>query len=131
MNQVTQSSFRPANVDNKSIQNMTRFCSYCGKSGHTLMYCRTKALDDQIRRQHTRNNQERRTVFTDDYNKRRGPNPGSQNNQNFSQQPRYGNQNNQTISTNWFPPIRTGIKTNLERQYPQRQIKYFLDQWIQ
>ena len=60
------------------------------------MYCRTRALDDQIKRQQTRNNQERRTVFTHDYNKRRGPNFGSQNNQKFNQQPRYGNQNNQT-----------------------------------
>ena len=60
------------------------------------MYCRTKAYDDQIKREQTRNNQERRTVFTHDYNKRRRPNFGSQNNQNFNQQPRYGTQNNQT-----------------------------------
>ena len=96
INQVNQSNFRPTNADNKSRQNMTRFCSYCQRNGHTLMYCRTKALDEQIKRQQTRNNQERRTVFTHDYNKRRGPNFGSQNNQNFNQQPRYGNQNNQT-----------------------------------
>lgn len=96
VNQVNQSSSRPTNPDNKSRQNMTRFCSYCRRNGHTLMYCRTKAYDDETKRQQTRNNQERRTVFTHDYNKRRGPNFGSQNNQNFNQQPRYGNQNNQT-----------------------------------
>ena len=50
---------------------MTRFCSCCRRNGHTLMYCRPKAFDDQIRRQQTRNNQERRTVFTHDYNKRK------------------------------------------------------------
>ena len=55
---------------------MTRFCSHYRRNRHTLMYCRTKALDDQIKRQQTRNNQERRTVFTHDYNKRRGPNFG-------------------------------------------------------
>ena len=96
VNQFTQSNPRPANPDNKSRQNMNRFCSYCRRNGYTLMYCWTKAFDDQIKRQQTRNNQERRTVFTHDYNKRRGPNFGSQNNQNFIQQPKYGNQNNQT-----------------------------------
>ena len=36
VNQITQANSRPANVDNKSGQNMTRFCSYCRKNGHTL-----------------------------------------------------------------------------------------------
>ena len=49
--------------------------------------CRTKAFDNQIKKQQTRNNQERQTVFTHYYNKGRGPNFGSQNNQNFNQQP--------------------------------------------
>ena len=31
MNQVNQSTSRPTNVDNKSRQNMTRFCPYCRK----------------------------------------------------------------------------------------------------
>ena len=75
---------------------MTRFCSNCRKNGHTIMYCRTKAYDGEIKRQQTRNNQEHRTVFTHDYNKKRGRNFGSQNSQNFNQQPRYGYQNNQT-----------------------------------
>ena len=88
VNQVTQSKSRPANVDNKTRQNMTRFCPYCRRNGHTLMYCRTKALDYQIKRQQTRNNQERRTVFTHDHNKRREPKFGSQNNQNFNHHPR-------------------------------------------
>ena len=84
VNQITQSNSRPTNADNKSRQNMTRFCSYCQRNGPTLMYCRTKAYDDEIKRQRTRNNQKRRTVFTHDYNNRRGPMFGSQNNQKFS-----------------------------------------------
>ena len=96
VNEVTQSNSRPANAAYKSRQNMTRFCSYCRRNGHTLMYCRTKAYDDEAKKQQTRNNQERRTVFTHDFNKRGGPNFGSQNIQNFNQQPRYGNQNNHT-----------------------------------
>ena len=120
-NQVTQPNPRPANVDNKSRQNKTRFCSYCRRKGHTLMYYRTEAIDDENKRQQTRNNQERRTVFTHDYNKRRGPNFGSQNNQNFNQQPRYGNQNNQ------IPNRQTGFipdrnrNPNSDRQYHQNR----------
>ena len=50
VNQITQPNSRPANADNKSRQNMTRFCSYCRRNGHTLIYCRTKAFNDQIKR---------------------------------------------------------------------------------
>ena len=73
------------------------------------MYCRTKAYDDEIKRQQTRKNQGRRTVFTHDYIKRRGPNFGSQITQNFNQQPRYGNQNNQT------PYRQTGFNSDRNR----------------
>ena len=66
VNQVNHPTLRPTNVDNKSRQNMTRFCSYCRRNGHTLMSCRTKATGDQVQRQQTRNNQERRTAFTHD-----------------------------------------------------------------
>ena len=125
VNQVTQSNPQPANPDNKSRQNLTRFCSYCRRNGHTLMHCRTKAFDDEIKRQQARNNQERRTVFTHDYNKRRGPNFGFHNNQNFSQQPRYGNQNNQTLyRQNGFNPDRNR-NPNSYRQYPHDRSSNF------
>ena len=118
VNQVTQPNSRPANADNKSRQNVTRFRSYCRRNGHTLMYCRTKAYDDQIKRQQTRNNQERRTVFTHDYNKRRGPKFGSQKNQNFNQEPKYRNQKNQT------PYRQTGFSPDRNRNpNPVRQFK--------
>ena len=66
VNQITQSNSRTANADIKSRQNMTRFCLYCRRNGHTLTYCRTKAFDHLIKRQQTRKNQERCTVFTHD-----------------------------------------------------------------
>ena len=50
VNQITQPNSRPANADNKSRQKMTRFCSYCRRNGHTLMYCRTKTYDDEIKK---------------------------------------------------------------------------------
>ena len=121
VNQITQSNSRPADPDNKSRQNMTRFFSNCRRNGHTLMYCRTKAYDDEIRKQQTRINQERRTVFTHDYNKRRGLNFGFQNNQNFNQQPKYGNQNNQTpYKQNGFNPDRNR-NPNPDRQFQQNR----------
>ena len=49
---------------------MTRFCSFCQKNQHTVLYCRTEAHNDDIKRQQTRDDQERRTVFTHDYNKK-------------------------------------------------------------
>ena len=118
VNQFNQSNSRPANADKKSRQDMTRFCSYCRGNGHTLMYCRTKNLDDQIKRQQTRNNQERRTVFTHDYNKRRGPNFGSPSNQNFSQQPICGNQT--PYQQTGFNPDRNR-NPNSDRQYHQNR----------
>ena len=86
------------------------------------MYCRTKAYDDENKRQQTLNNhKERPTVFTHNYNKRNGPNFGSQNNQSFSQQPRYGNQNNQTpYWQNGFNPDRNR-NPNSDRQYHQNR----------
>ena len=95
---------------------MTRFCSYCRRNGHTLMYSRTKSYDDETKRQQTREDQERRTVFAHEYNKRR-PNFGSQNTQNFNQQPRYGNHNNQTLyRQNAFSLDRNRIPKS-DRQY--------------
>ena len=80
------------------------------------MYCRTKAHGDEIRRLETRNTQERRRVFTHDHNKRRGSKFGSQNTQNFNQQPRYGNQTNQR------PYRQTGFNPGRNRnQNPNRQ----------
>ena len=119
VNEITQSNSRPADPDNKSRQNITRFCPYCRRNGHTLMYCGTEASDDEIKRQQTRNNQERRTVFTHDYNKRRGLNFGSRNNQIFSQQPRYGHHNNQTpFRQTGFNPDRNR-NPNSDRQFQQ------------
>ena len=119
VNQITLSNSRPVNADNKSRQNRTRLCSYCRKNEPTLVNCRAKANDDRIKRQQSRNNQERRTVFTHDYNKPRGPNFGSQNTQNFNQQPRYGNQKNQTpYHQTGFNPDRNR-NPNSDRQYHQ------------
>ena len=120
VNQVSHSTARPTNADNKSRKNLTKF-SNCRRNGHILMYCRTKAVDDQIKTQQTRSNQERRTVFTHDYNKRRGPNFGSQNDKNFNQHSRYRNQNSQTpYPQTGFNPDRNR-NPNSDRQHHQNR----------
>ena len=85
------------------------------------MYRRTTAHDDENKRQQTRKNQERRTVFTDEYNKRRGPNFGSQNTQNFNQQPRFGNRNYQTPYRLTGFNIDRNRNPNSDRQYHQER----------
>ena len=77
VNQVSQSSSQPANAAIKSRQIITRICPFCQGNGHTLKYCRVKAHDDEIKRQQTRNSQERQTDFTHDYIKKRSPNFGT------------------------------------------------------
>ena len=101
---------------------MTRFCSYCQRNGHTLMHCKTKAYDDENKKQQTRINSERRSVFTHDYNKRNGPNFASHNIQNLNQQPRYGNQNNRTpYRQTGFNPNRNR-SPNSDRQFDQNRL---------
>ena len=108
MNQENQSSSRPASADDKSKQNMTRLCPYGRRNGHTFMYCRTNAHDAEIKRQQTRNNQERRLVFTHDYKKKKKY-FGFQKTQNFNQEIRYGNRNKKT------PYRQTGINPDRNR----------------
>ena len=115
MNQFSQPGSWPANASDKSRQNVTIFCPLCRWIGHTLKYCRSKAHDDEIKTQQTRNSQELWTVLTHECNKRRGPKFGFQNTQNFTQHYRYGNQNNQKFHfRNCFNP---GRNRNWDRQY--------------
>ena len=103
---LNQANTRTNDVNNKSRQNATRFCHYCRRNGHTLQYCRIKAFDDERKRQYNRENQQKKPTFTNDYNKRKGPNFGSQNyynsnsqhNSNSSQ--RFGNSYSQPYNRN-------------------------------
>ena len=52
VNALNQANTRTNDVNNKSRQNATRFCHYCRRNGHTLQYCRTKAFDDERKRQY-------------------------------------------------------------------------------
>ena len=59
VNALNQANTRTNDVNNKSRQNATRFCHYCRRNGHTLQYCRTKAFDDERKRQYNRENQQK------------------------------------------------------------------------
>ena len=71
VNALNQANTRRNDVNKKSRQNATRFCHYCRRNGHTLQYCRTKALDDERKRQYNRDNQQKKPTFTNVYNKRK------------------------------------------------------------
>ena len=106
VNALNQANTRTNDVNNKSRQNATRFCHYCRRNGHTLQYCRTKAFDDERKRQYNRENQQKKPTFTNDYNKRKGPNFGPQNYQNSNSQhnsnssQRFGNSYSQPYNRN-------------------------------
>ena len=71
------------------------------------------------KRQQSRNYQQRCTVFNHDFIKRRGPDIGSQNTQNFNQKSTYGDQKKQsTYRQTGFYSGRNRNST-LDRQYPQ------------
>ena len=78
VNALNQANTRTNDVNNKSRQNATRFCHYCRRNGHTLQDCRIKAFDDERKRQYNRENQQKKPTLTNDYNKKKGPNFGSQ-----------------------------------------------------
>ena len=66
VNASYQANTQTNDVNNKSRQNATRFCHYCRRNGHTLQYCRTKAFDDERKRQYNRENQPQKPTFTND-----------------------------------------------------------------
>ena len=56
VNALNQANTRTNDMNKKSRQNATRFCHYCRRNVHTLQYCRTKAFDDERKRQYNREN---------------------------------------------------------------------------
>ena len=54
----------------------TRFCGYCRTNGHTPNWCRKKMRDEEVKKVQNKANTERRITFTNDYNKRTGPDLG-------------------------------------------------------
>ena len=62
----------------KGRQNATRFCNYCRTNGHTPSWCRKNIRDEELKRIEIERTAERKVTFTQDYNKKRGPDHGLQ-----------------------------------------------------
>ena len=61
----------------KGTQNATRFCNYCRTNGHTPSWRRKKIRDEELKRIENERTAEKKVTFTQDYNKKRGPDHGS------------------------------------------------------
>ena len=70
----------PQTVDpnQKRRQNATRFCNYCRTNGHTPSWCRKMVRDEELERIENEKTAEKKVTFTQDYNKKRGPDHGSE-----------------------------------------------------
>ena len=75
---AVEGTTRAVDPNQKGRQNATRFCNYCRTNGHTPSWCRKKKRDEELKRIENERTAEKRVTFTQDYNKKRGPNHGSE-----------------------------------------------------
>ena len=73
---AVEGTTRPIDPKQKGRQNATRFCNYCRTNGLTPSWCRKKIRDEELRRIENERTA-KRVTFTQDYNKKRGPEHGS------------------------------------------------------
>ena len=77
VNAVKEKS-RTVDPNQKGRQNATRFCNYWRTNGHTPIWCHKKIRDEELKRIENERSAEKKVTFTQDYNKKRGPDHGSQ-----------------------------------------------------
>ena len=75
---AVEGNSRTADPNQKRRQNATRFCNYCRTNGHTPSWCRKKILDEELKRIENERIAEKKVTFTQAYNKKRGPDHGSE-----------------------------------------------------
>ena len=75
---AVEGNSRTADPNQKGRQNATRFCNYCRTNGHTPSWCRKKIRDEELKRIENERTAEKKVTFTPDYNKKRGPDHGSE-----------------------------------------------------
>ena len=75
---AVEGTSRQIDPNQKGRQNATRFCNYCRTNGHTPSWCRKKIRDEELKRIENERTAEKRVTFTQDYNKKRGPDHGSE-----------------------------------------------------
>ena len=69
---------RTVDPNQKGRQNATRFCNYCRTNGYTRSWCRKKTRDEELKRIERERTAEKELTFSQDYNKKRGPDQGSE-----------------------------------------------------
>ena len=79
-NRVNAVEANPRSVDanQKARQKATRFCKYCRRNGRTPTRCRKKIKDEELNRIENEITAEKKVTFTQDCNKKRGPDHGSE-----------------------------------------------------
>ena len=75
---AVQGTARAIDPNQKGRQNATQFCNYCRTNGHTPRWCRKKIRDEELKRIENERTAEKKVTFTQDYNKKRGPDDGSE-----------------------------------------------------
>ena len=75
---AVEGNSRTIDPNQKGRQNATRFCNYCRTNGHTPSWCRKKIRDEELKRIENERTAEKKVTFTQDYNKKRGPDHGSE-----------------------------------------------------
>ena len=133
---AVEGTSRTADPNQKGRQNETRFCNYCRTNGHTPSWCRKKIRDEELKRMENERTAEKRVTFTQDYNKKRGPDHGSEQwtrgqdfqsrSQNFTNDRFRGTSPTAYQSLSPRPNSAYGNNNpNNERSYDQRQNKSF------
>ena len=75
---AVEETSRTVDPNQKGRQNAKRFCNYCRTNGHTSSWCRKKIRDEELKRIENERAAEKKVTFTQDYNKKRGPDHGSE-----------------------------------------------------
>ena len=133
---AVEGNSRNVDPNQKRRQNATRFCNYCRTNGHTTSWCRKKIRDEELKRIENEREAEKKVTFTQDYNKKRGPDHGSEQwnrgqdfqrrNQNFTNDRIRGTP---PIAYQNFSPRRNSAygdnNPNSGRSYDQRQNQSF------
>ena len=68
---------RPVEPNRKGRQNAIMFFGYCRTNGHTSNFCRNKMRNEGIKKLQNEATAEKKVLFTQDYNNRRGLSHGS------------------------------------------------------
>ena len=75
---AVEGTTRTVDPNQRRSQNPTRFCNYCRINGHTPSGCRKIIRDEELKRIENERTAEKRVKFTQDYNRKRRPDHGSE-----------------------------------------------------